>query len=705
MAGSNQHYIPQFFQKGFAVAGSDETKIWKITTAKWLPTKPGPIKSTASDDSFYSRTVDDEITNQENEMARIVRELREKPVGTEVDPEVAAGVLAHFSPRTAHIRDVFEWGMREVVTGAERLFSDGEQVKRLAGIDQREPNDAFRTNVMNLLRENEMFASLPLPNFVVERIAFYLAKEQFETNFNNNLPSMKGAISQLLDNAGEAARSGHNKALANLDGPNKRRAFLESLSWKIVAGPPEGTILPDCVALALDHTGTVTSFMLAKFDDCLAVMMPLDKDVLLLGTSEEGGLPSTFDFNKEAARASHSFFLSSTKSDRIEALWPLIGERSTCIVDEAVKSGLERHTTSPLAADSEEDGARVAPGSDIQPATTPSRSYQVSFIGCADETTAKMIARETEQLVKELGRFLPLNRLDGITFAADYPEALQKIDRGKPGLKQPTTIDRDVGIGFGQNVLVVRDEVVMGRIVTDSSIGNAIISKNEQQVLWAIGLMSKLLVNVALTEMIDVALQGLLLQPIPDHENNTFYTTVDGVAEEYISTYMCATLGNSNEKTDDHRQLLTEALIGMRETVLSARHAYRYDGDLDILLEITLSKIRHVLFFAAGLLGHTGGLGVEAVPPRSELEDALVKTGLKLWLPIYKEDLEKFRLRLGRWESFNEFAAFNVHIERLMWQLGMIPWKTDEGMRVEIPIGSDAEVLMADLTASGLKGK
>jgi hypothetical protein len=205
--------------------------------------------------------------------------------------------------------------------------------------------------------------------------------------------------------------------------------------------------------------------------------------------------------------------------------------------------------------------------------------------------------------------------------------------------------------------------------------------------------------------MIDVSLPGLLLQPIPDHDNNAFYTTVDGVAEEYISAYMCATLGNSNEKIDDYRQLLTSALIGMHEAVLAARHAYRYDGDLDNLLEIALPRIRHVLFFAAGLLGHTGSLGVEAVSPRSELGDALVKTGLKLWLPIYKEDLEKFRLRLGRWESFDEFAAFNVHVERLMWQLGMFPWKTDEGMRVEIPIGSDAEVLMADLTAAKLKEK
>lgn len=703
MAGNNQHYIPQFLQRGFVEAGSNETKIWRITKAKWLPTRPGPIKNTASDDLFYSRAVDDEITNQENEIARIVQELRGRPVGIDVDPEIAAKVLAHFSLRTAHIRDVFEKGMREVVAGAKRLFSDCEQVKRLVGIDQREPNDVFRTEVVSLLNENKAFASLPLPDSVVERIAFYFAKEHFETTFNSSLPSMKGAISQLLDKSGEVARSGHNKALANQNRPNNRWALLKSLNWKIVDGPSGGAILPDCVALALDSRGTVTPFMMSRLDDCVVVLMPLDKNVLLLGTSKEGSLPSKFDFNKEAARVSHSFFLSSTKSDEILALWPTIGERSTCIMDEAVKLGLERYTPSTLTAESEDDDVSVPLGG-VQAATTPSRSLQVS-VDCADEASAQIVAKEVGQLVNELGRLLPLNRLDGITFAADYPEALKNIDRGKSGVRQPTTIDRDVGIGVGQAVLVLRDKTVMSRIVADSSIASAIISKDEQQVLWAIELMSKLLVNVALTEMVDVALPDLLLQPIPSHGNNLFYTTVDGVAEEYTSAYMCATIGNFDEKTNDYRQLLTGALIGMHEVVLSARHAYRYDGDLDNLLEVTQSKIRHVLFFAAGLLGHTGSLGIEAMSPGSELEDALIKTGLKMWLPIYKDDLEEFRLRLGRWQSFDEFAALNVHVERLMWQFGMFPWKTDEGIWVEIPVGSDAEALMADLAVAELKEK
>ena len=132
----------------------------------------------------------------------------------------------------------------------------------------------------------------------------------------------------------------------------------------------------------------------------------------------------------------------------------------------------------------------------------------------------------------------------------------------------------------------------------------------------------------------------------------------------------------------------------LRETVLPARLAYRYDGDLDALLALTMPNIRYVLQFAADLLGHCAALGMKASEPESDLAVALERVGLTNWLPRYAADLETCRQRYGKWQSFDEFLTLNVHVERLMWQLGMIPWSNDDGMRVEIPLGTDAEALL-----------
>lgn len=137
----------------------------------------------------------------------------------------------------------------------------------------------------------------------------------------------------------------------------------------------------------------------------------------------------------------------------------------------------------------------------------------------------------------------------------------------------------------------------------------------------------------------------------------------------------------------------------MREKVLAARLAYRQNADLDTLLSLAKSTIRHVLLFSADLLGHCAALDLEAAPRGSELDDALQRAGLQSWLPRFANDLEAHRQRLGRWRSFDEYLAFNVHVERLMWQLGMIPWDTGAGLRVEVPLGTDAEALLAETTS------
>lgn len=710
MSGKNQHYIPQFLQRGFSVAGSHKKKIWKIHKGDWLPTKPGSINRIASESCFYSKpsadglcTLDDEITNEENSIAAILQSLRGAGVGASVNSVDASELVCHFSPRTAHLREVFERGMRQIVVGAAKVLTDADRVKSMIGIDQQEPNEAFRTHVVSALRKDGLLASLPLPEAVVERIAFHMGKEQFQNNFDKNLPSMKEAFSNFLDRTGETVRSGHNKALSKQGGPGKRRELLRIFRWEIIAAPREGAVLPDCVAMAIDREEGVTPFMLARNDDCRAVVMPLDECLLLLGVCGGFKLPPDFNYNREAARASHNFFLASSNREEVQKLQSVIGERSSAKIDESVQESLSKFLQSASkSCYRREEVVEETPSWREKWATQYPLGFKVS-VECADETTAKSIGDKVGQLANVIGQSLPMNRLEAVTFAFDYPKALREVDLGMSDLPQPTTTDGKVGRGIGKEVLVVRDGIIKSQIVMDSCVSNSLISEEVGHNLWASSAIAQQLVNVSLTEIVDEALPGGLLRPAPDYYTGVLYGPVAGAALGYISAYLCAGFGDPEQKVADSRQLLTDSLHHMHETVLSARLAYRSHGDVDKLLGVTFPLIRNVLMFASDLLGQASALEAEVTPSGSALEGALKKTGLNFWLSCYKADLDRFRLRLGAWESFDEFTAFIVHVERVMWQLGMIPWKDGEGVRVEIPLGSDAEALMADLVAAGMK--
>lgn len=94
-----------------------------------------------------------------------------------------------------------------------------------------------------------------------------------------------------------------------------------------------------------------------------------------------------------------------------------------------------------------------------------------------------------------------------------------------------------------------------------------------------------------------------------------------------------------------------------------------------------------MLKFAASLAGHCASTGVAPLDAMGPLAEALDKAGLGRWFDVYRADLERFRHRLGRWESFNEFLAFNRHVERLLWGVGMILWEDGDMWRFQLVDG------------------
>lgn len=701
-SGPNQHYIPRFLQKPFRIPPKRD-KIWYFRRNE-LPEQKA-IKRTGSDRYFYSEpsidgspTLDDAITKLESQLSQILNGIRSVDIGETVQSAAAAMVVDHLTPRTAHVRATMEHALSHLMNGVANLFSDVEDAQKLVGLDLDHPTDRFRGYIFQPVVEQLEIADIHIPMHVLERFIFYFIKENFSDITKKTLPLVSPLMGGFLSTSSKIVREAHNKALFKTSGPNQRNEFLLTLGWTIESAPTAGAILSDCVAIAVVENNSAESLMFADHKDVQAVIMPLSPEKLLVGRKAGYTFPKDFDYNGQAARTSHSFFLSSFNNSETSRLHLMIGERSTFMLEEAVQRSFHEILPQPNVPQVKSE---LDISSDIIQSIrekTPEFQYELSLVDCGDQEAAEQICKEVKSVVSQVSYALPLGRLDGITIANDYPAALKALDRGFKNAPLVETVSSEIGVGVGQMVVVMQSTEVKGRVILAGSVAHALISGDSGQAEWAVYVLAKELALVAILEIIEHTLPGILLTRIGRELDGWLYANVDPALHSYIASYTVAGLGNPESTVNAMRELLVQNIDRMEQTILEERFAYRYHGDVDQLVAVALPAVRQVLDFAADLLGFCASRRVSPFDDADMLIDTLNRIGIANWFRMFQSQLESFHKRLGQWESFDEFLAFNIHVERLLWQFGMFPWEGPEGIQIDIPLGTDAAAL---LSASG----
>ena len=698
-SGPNQHYIPKFVLRPFGVPPKRH-QIWFFERES-EPEKRA-IKRTGARNHFYSEpstdghpTLDDRISDVESKLASDLQAVRSHAIGDSVDAQAVAAIIAHLAPRTAHIRDSVKHALVQLLDRAVDVFADPVNLQVLAGLDCHLPNDQFRENVLRDFISRPEVAALGFPAHVLERIVFYYAKENCPQLLENALPELRPIFDALALKAGELVRDGHNRALSQTVRSNPRENFLATLNWSVERAPRPGAILPDCVAITLDKNNVAAPFMFSGQDDICAVIMAVSPDKFLIGRKTEWQLPQHFNYNVDAARASYGFFLSSYSNAETDRLRPMIGTCPTSIIEESIENGLSDIMPQP-PSQTEQNGQGFSESATVSVEPISSEfQYEAKFVDSGEQAAILGINDSLQRIVSALSQVLPLGRLEGITFANDYPQALKDVDRGFDNAPPLETVSPEIGVGVAQMVTVLRSGDVKGRIIMSSDIGNALTSNDETQLGLAVHVVVKELVLVAMLEIVDKTFPGIWLQPLEGEFDSWLYAHADAALQGYVASYFAAGFGDQRELVESKRQLLAGGVNRMRFIVVKERLSYRYHGNVDALLAVAFPAVRQVLTLAADLLGHCSSTEIPPFHAGDELEEALEQAGLANWLDVYWADLEQFRSRLGQWESFGEFLALNVHVERLLWQLGIVPWESSKGIRVEVPIGTDAAALLS----------
>lgn len=694
--GPNQHYLPRFLQKPFGIRPKRK-EIWVF--ARGSAPEQKRLKEVGASDYFYAdpvaageRTLDDEITEIETPVSRILAGMRAQPIGSTINSTNAAEIVNHLVPRTAHVRVSMERGLRMMADGVQTILTDDERLQSIMGLDEDEPNEVFKQNLAGSLKDIADLESLGLPTELIQRIAFFLSKENFTTLATDFLPMMRRTFATWLQASGGIVRESHNKALAKISNSKPRLRMFEELSWSIMAAPQQGAILPDCVALAIDRAGQSTPAMFADWDEVAAIILAISTEKLLVGAAADFDVLPLPDFNEAAARCSHDFFLAPTTNEYLEQLHECLGERSMQLVEEAVNSAMESYLA--LVPKPRDADTPLFP-SDIVKQKEQPWQYELSFVGCGDAANVRELSNAIHGVVASLAQALPLHRLDGITVATDYREAVATVDRGYEGASPESTAPEEIGQGIARTITVKRDGVWKQRVIVDAGPAFALLSDESGDVEWGLYILVRQLAEVAIFEIIDHHLPDVWTRPISDPLHSFLYPSLHPAIFGYLGAHISAGFGGPQHHADVKRELLITALTEMRSAGLAARLDYRYHGDIDRLLGVVMPRISYVLQFAADLLGHCAASGVDPFDGDGELAAALDEAGLRNWFTIFRDRLERLRMRMGLWESFDDFLALNVHVERLMWQLGLLPWEGPEGIRVEVPLGTDITALMA----------
>lgn len=665
MSGPNEHHIPRFFQRAFAVKrkGGEPNEIWHYRAGD--EPELSSIAQTASEDHFYGVDLDTKLKIPENILGSHFASLRKAPIGAAVDGALAADLVSHLAPRSRHFRASIATGIRQMMSDTQALLGDRDKLEALVGLDGEQPSALFLEKMEEAIGSySAEVEAVGLPRPLLDRISFILAKEQFDSVAESSVASMSVLLRKFASDAPKVVRDGHNRALDRLaDGVNPRRDLLAGFDWTFEAAPATGAILPDCVAMALSPG---ESFLPLVFvgADIEAVVMPLTKEKLLVGRAPDKPAPDLAAFNEEAASCSEEFFLAHMDAPELRELVDRIGRRSSRYLEEAMSEVLEANAPRKGGSDAVAENHLALSEDDL------GFSYDVRLFDFGDPELTQRLANAVNPIVEAFAKLLPLSRLDGITFASDYQAALRSCFPDPGG---HTSGDADDGSNaglLGEMAVIVRDGRAKGRIVLSILVADYLLRDVEEEIAFGRRILVHQIILVVMLELLERAFPDSILSHRFDDELDAWLAPyVADARSGYVAARIAGEFGEGPELANFYRSSLIAALKQLKAISDKERRSFAMHRDVERLATATFPLTARVLYFASVLLAHCEASGEDILDADGILAAILEDMGLKHWLVEYAKDLDRFRLQFGRWTSIAELFRFSRHVERVLWSV------------------------------------
>ena len=350
MAGPKQHFIPQVFLRGFGKQGKGKA-IQVVVYPKDRSIFRTSTVGVAAQRYFYSkppidgsvRTLDDEITNYEKRLTKVLVELRDTEPGASVDPGIAAEAVTHLCVRQGHIRDSYSSAAEKLVGGLADLSRTKYGVQKLFDLDSDRPSQKLIEMFDELYEKfKPQLNNIGITREAFRNIAFNFAKEKVNRNFPKYSELLGSLFQEMQAQAGKSIKEGQIKALEQGLVPEPRVEFLKQFTWRVEVSASIGWVLPDCVAISWDADEQYQPLMYSGRKH-IAVLMPLSHSQLLIGERGEPTVKPHCRLNEQFAACSWNFFIARDRVQEFAKLVPQIGRRAMDVTDQAIESSLSKY--------------------------------------------------------------------------------------------------------------------------------------------------------------------------------------------------------------------------------------------------------------------------------------------------------------------------------------------------------------------------
>ncbi len=692
MAGKRQHYIPKFLQRGFLAEKKGKKEFAFCYQAEGNVFKTD-IENIGVGTYFYSElsdsgdpTLDDEITEYEPHIANLVKGLRGLPHGAQADPHQVGDVLGHLAIRSAHLRGSMSGAFSQVLDGVQDFFSSDDQIASLLGANEDEIPAPVVDGFSHQLNQFPYIRSLGIPDRVLTRLIWMCLQERQQEFADAIQDQLAETIHAMKSEGPSVATRSHKRALSESYRAEAWAKKFAKLDW-CVAKTDYGLLLPDCIAIGIHENGVPYPVLFADEEELAIVLFPVSTHTLLVGTcSTIQAVNAISDFNEHAAMCANQFFISAQKNEAFSELVEVIGTRTTSFFSSVTSEAIADfwNKNKPTVVSSED---QLSSGDDQNSTKSEITQYciPVSLSGFASNDVAEKVQAQLVAIIENLASVVSLRRVAGISIVSAYDEEKQIYE-------DAPIPDNDVSaVGVVTSYPEQNDGFIKHRIIIRASFAEWLISDQEYEVRTASALIVAKLFESAVLDKVEEVFPGLLSQAHGSWMTQWLFSS----GYSGVESYLCARLGGNS--FPEHKEYLEDILeLRLRsaaQEIVARRLDYREHGDLDQLFGDIAPHLRSVLSASASVVALAETRSTPTIVS-SSLDSLLKVSGLRSWIEKYREDLELIWARYGRWQNANELTRLSAHVERLLFQFGIVMWENEDGKcQVSVPIATDAVAL------------
>ena len=328
-----EHYLPQFFLRGFTIAGTGQVHYFQAGFKPRLWT----VRKVGGEKKFYRSGVEQALQKPERQYAPLVTRLRDSEP-TPSDKPLIEAFITHLVGRGRHTRESVVDIAVSAMDASRRALTAPEHQGQLV--------EVLVENALANPTVRALFSKLPMPQRQELQQQFLaIARAQVKAAADSGALAEMGQrlFTEVAGelNLPEMAKAGQSDAILREPPATIARNAFASLVWSVKRNPGFNYILGDVSILSQWSDGADLVHVWRGVGSLTAILLPISSTALLVGSTQEARPVDDETVNVASAELSRTFFVSAKKGPLEETYFSRLGKRAGA-VDESVTGDLIR---------------------------------------------------------------------------------------------------------------------------------------------------------------------------------------------------------------------------------------------------------------------------------------------------------------------------------------------------------------------------